>query len=209
MNDYLKKSWQDLTLKHGVKQEVLNSVYEEISEKYTENQRYYHNLKHIFEMLKLANQYQQECQYYDIICFAIWFHDVVYDPKKKNNEMQSSQFAAQKMKKMSISHVVISSTVDYILATRTHQPSVEDTDLQYFLDFDLAILGTPFDEYAQYCQDIRQEYKFVPKLLYQNIRAKILRRFLKRPKLYFHLEHLEQNARKNIELELLGKHFVV
>lgn len=69
-------------------EDVLNGLYE----KYNEKHRYWHTLKHINDMLFGLNKYR------DLICsdlkmhmieLAIFFHDFIYVPYKKDNEEES------------------------------------------------------------------------------------------------------------------------
>ena len=60
-------------------------------QKYAEPQRFYHNLFHIERLLQeysttIASQLEGDKQEQLIIILSIWFHDLVYDPKKKDNE---------------------------------------------------------------------------------------------------------------------------
>jgi predicted metal-dependent HD superfamily phosphohydrolase len=74
-------------------------------------------------------------------------------------------------------------------------------DQQLLVDIDLSILGAPEQRFAEYEQQIRQEYAFVPKWLFRRKRRAILQGFLDRPQIYstahFHAE-LEQRARDNL-----------
>lgn len=69
------------------------------------------------------------------------------------------------------------------------------------VDIDLAILGALPERFAQYEQQIREEYAYVPGWLFRRKRKAILQSFLDRPRLYgtahFHAE-LDQRARSNL-----------
>eukprot|EP00007_Cunea_sp_BSH-02190019_P001729 CAMPEP_0174233664 /NCGR_PEP_ID=MMETSP0417-20130205/3647_1 /TAXON_ID=242541 /ORGANISM="Mayorella sp, Strain BSH-02190019" /LENGTH=91 /DNA_ID=CAMNT_0015311915 /DNA_START=64 /DNA_END=336 /DNA_ORIENTATION=- len=52
------------------------------------------------------------------------------------------------------------------------------SDLAYFLDFDLAILGARATCYAKYAAQIRSEYAHIPEAAYCDGRVAVLRRFL-------------------------------
>lgn len=46
-------------------------------------------------------------------------------------------------------------------------------DKHYFLDIDMAVLGTPADEYNLYTKRVREEYAFLSDEFYKNLRLKV------------------------------------
>lgn len=96
----------------------------------------------------------------------------------------------------------------YIIATKTHKidPSSDDTDLKYFLDFDLAVLGKPTEDYNRYAHQIRREYIHVPDEKYLTGRAAVLDH-LRQGDLYFTAEFRElfdSKARENLSREIVS-----
>jgi predicted metal-dependent HD superfamily phosphohydrolase len=87
-------------------------------------------------------------------------------------------------------------------------PAADDCAL--FLDMDLAILGSPADEFAAYEKAVRREYDWVPEKEWLAGRSSVLRNFLARPFIYaspqFQHSH-EAAARSNLKrsLALLGE----
>jgi predicted metal-dependent HD superfamily phosphohydrolase len=47
---------------------------------FNEPQRHYHNMFHISRLLKENKNLS------DMMLLSIWFHDIIYDPKSKENE---------------------------------------------------------------------------------------------------------------------------
>ena len=89
---------------------------------------------------------------------------------------------------------------DLVLATR-HAAAPTDPDQQWLVDMDLAILGADESRFAQYQQQIRQEYAFVPADLFAQKRAEVLRGFLSRPHIYateYFQKQFEERARLNL-----------
>lgn len=94
--------------------------------------------------------------------------------------------------------------VNMILATKSHDRS-DDSDTNYLIDADLAILGkSPYD-YQKYTEQIREEYYIYPDFMYNSGRKKALLHFLDMEAIYktehFFKKHEEQ-ARINIKNEL-------
>jgi predicted metal-dependent HD superfamily phosphohydrolase len=79
------------------------------------------------------------------------------------------------------------------------------SDLLYFLDFDMAILGAPWEEYATYLANIRKEYRWYPDMLYYPGRKSFLKQTLEKEHFY-HTEvfrkELEERARENMRREV-------
>jgi predicted metal-dependent HD superfamily phosphohydrolase/phosphopantetheine adenylyltransferase len=79
------------------------------------------------------------------------------------------------------------------------------SDLQYFLDFDLSILGASDAVYARYTASIRTEYIHFGIDQYRKERMAVMQKFLQRPQLYFTEEYrslYESKARYNIRREI-------
>lgn len=170
--------------------------------RYNEKHRAYHNLQHIAFMLELAEKHRDNLQDFQAVLLSIWFHDAIYEPLRKDNEEQSAALATTALRQLAIDRVVIDKITHYILATKQHLPTQEN-DLQWFLDFDLAILSSSPEIYEAYTQQIRQEYSFYPDFIYRVARKKVMTAFLERPAIYGKLgDHAEQQARLNITLEI-------
>jgi predicted metal-dependent HD superfamily phosphohydrolase len=200
----LKHSWNQLFQRYCVDEKLRDSQFELIYKKYSDSSRHYHNINHISSMLALAEQHSSLIRDKDIVLFSIWFHDIVYNPLKKDNEEKSRDLADEMMSRLNIEAEKIKRVHEYILATKTHSGS-EDSDLSFFLDLDLSILGASAETYDNYCRNVRKEYSWVPDMLYKPGRIKVLRHFLDMEKifkteLFYNL--FETKARENLENEM-------
>lgn len=161
---------------------------------YDKTQRYYHNLDHLRSLLVQWEHYKVHLQKPSLLLWAIFYHDVIYEPERKDNEKVKPEEELE--------------ILSMILATEGHQPPVEATsDLHYFLDFDLQILGTDREQYRAYAQKIRNEYSIYPDEVYFPGRKQVLERLLARAYLYqteAFRERCEEKARENI-LEEIGR----
>lgn len=178
---------------------------------YSETHRHYHTLTHIRSCLRELSEIPESLVSKDrkrTIEVAIWFHDAVYDPQAHpgTNEQESAElFSRSHDSNLGISSATVESM---ILATRDHKIPTWDVSLKdlipYFLDIDLSILGKDDGEYDLYAKQIRDEYAFVPLLIYRDERMKILKNLYARPSIYF-TDHFrtkyEKRARENIRNE--------
>jgi predicted metal-dependent HD superfamily phosphohydrolase len=80
-------------------------------------------------------------------------------------------------------------------------PESAAQDCALFLDFDLAVLGSPAAEFANYEAAVRREYAWVSERLWIAGRRAVLEHFLARPAIYataqFRASH-EAAARRNL-----------
>lgn len=180
-------------------------TYNEIIDKYSENIRFYHNLKHIEEMFFLFNFYKSSFLNSDSIFLAILFHDVIYNPSQKDNELQSAEYAQSRLKSLNVEKKTIEIVYNLILSTQKHALFYNNIDNKLFLDFDLAILSAKKERYVEYKDSIRKEYSFVFDFIYKMKRKEVLHNFLKREYIYYSDEfksNCENIARENILFEI-------
>lgn len=202
---YMQQRFFKLCTSLNVPQKIAVNWYQELTSLYCSPKRYYHNMAHVYNLLQLFDFYSKQIK--QPLCFeiAIWWHDAIYEVKQKNNELKSTELALKNWKKY-LSVPNLEQIACFINSTAKHQPLLEQTDVYYFLDFDLSILAASPSQYLDYSNAIWQEYKGnYPKLVYNWGRKKVLKQFLKRPRLFFskafYQQH-EQKARLNIKNEI-------
>lgn len=189
----------------SVREEAARRVWREMTARYMQAGRYYHNLDHIKSVLRTAAELQNLAQDYPAVQLAAWFHDVVYDTRAADNEAQSAAYAAARLAEMGLPQATIDRVSRLILATAGHTNPDNDPDTAVLLDADLAVLGSDSAVYAAYSAAIRQEYGWVPEPVYREKRAEALRGFLERPRLYHTpplYQQLEAGARRNMTAEI-------
>ena len=102
----------------------------------------------------IKNTYDDIQRAYNNLYLSIWFHDSIFNPKSKDNEINSADFAASELQKMNYSEKELKTICELILCTIDHRP-MKDTDLfKLFLDLDLAILGNEEHEFYKYSNNI-------------------------------------------------------
>lgn len=167
---------------------------------YSEPMRFYHTAHHITACLSELEGIRDLLQFPDAVEWALWLHDVVYDPQALDNEEQSARVSEQILHAAQVELSFIERTTGLILATR-HNGSPPDMDTCYLVDIDLAILGSSPVLFATYEENIRREYAWVPEMLYRTKRKEILASFLHRASIYhtdFFRSRYEQQAQENL-----------
>lgn len=169
--------------------------------RYSEPQRKYHGLQHLRECIQAFVVVGELPPHGHDVEIALWFHDAVYDPLKHDNEQRSADLAVSALQHAGVTQNVTDRVHRLILGTR-HEASPIDLDEQILVDVDLSILGSTVERFAEYEQQVRQEYAFVPEAVFWRKRRQILQGFVDRKRIY-HSEHFfasrEQAARANLQ----------
>lgn len=185
------------------------ALWQDIATRYQETQRAYHSLNHIQQLFVEFEHVISYLYEPHIIALALYYHDVIYNPIRSDNELKSAEHMLSKLK-CYLSHGQCQSIYALIMMTATHQMSElvdpnQSSDAAYLLDMDLSILGAPWFEYERYAQAVRQEYAHIPMTEYKTGRTQVLQTLLAHPHLYL-TEHyhkqLETQARANINREI-------
>jgi predicted metal-dependent HD superfamily phosphohydrolase len=190
--------WNRLLAAFGIGDEV--ATFDALIAAYSQKHRYYHTVTHIEHCLRELDLAQDLANEPAEVELALWFHDAVYDPHSSNNEERSADWACELLNR----HGVDTSRVDrvrtHIMATRHEAPATQP-DSQLLVDIDLSILGVDEASYARFESDVRQEYRWVPSILFRRKRAEILESFLARTRIYNtepFRTRLEAPARRNL-----------
>jgi predicted metal-dependent HD superfamily phosphohydrolase len=204
---FLRHNWQDLASRYASDNAQAENLFATLCKMYSAKNRFYHNLHHVVEMIRLIDSFGDLIKDRDRLYFATWFHDAVYNSKSNSNEEKSAALAGKELTKLFVPVDSVKAVQDLILKTKTHDPDGNDQagDSSLFLDADLSILGASSELYSQYSGAIRKEYSWVPNLLYRSGRRKVLKGFLKKSRIYSTkpmIDRFEDNARANMTLEL-------
>src|SRR5262249_33556246 len=139
--DLLHIQWSKLSSQFGASPDVIERLFKTLVEHYSARGRAYHTLSHIQSLLSMSEPLKGKFQNYEAVCFAIWFHDVIYNTKKSDNEEKSADFAAQALTSLGVSEQTIMIVREMVLATKHHRGVNLSWDTKAFLDLDTAILG--------------------------------------------------------------------
>jgi predicted metal-dependent HD superfamily phosphohydrolase len=167
---------------------------------YGEPQRSYHTLLHLAECFAEFDGLQALAARPAEIELALWFHDAIYDTRRKDNEQRSADWAQEAMLAAGLADDSARRVVALVLATR-HLAAPAGLDEQILIDVDLAILGAEPARFAQYEQQVGLEYAWVPEALRRPARRRLLLSLLERDPIYSTApmrERLERRARDNL-----------
>jgi len=184
-------------------EQLIATCWQEIATAYNLPQRHYHTLQHIEQMLGLLDVVKEHCADLTALQLAIFYHDIVYDAQRSDNEVQSAAIACKRLS--ALAYQSIDKVVALILATQEHESS-GDKDTDYLLDIDLSILGAEWSRYEAYAQQVREEYRIYPDAVYNPGRVKVLQHFLGLKRIFktdYFYHMLEAQARVNLQNEIV------
>jgi predicted metal-dependent HD superfamily phosphohydrolase len=171
---------------------------------YTGADRFYHGIGHIAECLRELDPVRTLAASARAIELAIWFHDVIYDGRRKDNEERSAELADGQLRRLEFDRQTIDEIHRLILLTR-HDRVPPDVDGKLMVDIDLSSLGRPADVFENNTRLIRKEFPHVPDADFARGRREMLGRFLARPRIYYtdvFRDRYEATARENLSRAL-------
>lgn len=168
---------------------------------YTAPGRHYHNYSHIEDCLAaLARVDDLTATEREILLASIWWHDVVYDATRADNEELSARLAEHHVR------ADISREVGRLIRlTKTHDVQPDDRLGAILISIDLSILGAEPSRYDAYAAAIRQEFIHVPEPDYRAGRARVLSQFAARPVIFpdaGFAARYDRQARENLAREI-------
>jgi predicted metal-dependent HD superfamily phosphohydrolase len=175
---------------------------------YDQRHRHYHNLDHITEMLWGAVNYFPDAtaeQY-----TAIYFHDIIYDPKSGFNEADSvtvmRKFFREDKKRCgtTFSNESLDLIENIIMDTKGHfYPTCEESRL--VLDLDLERLSRPLNKVQEFSEQIFNEFQFVSRDVYTQNRRDFFMKMLMVDPIFstdFGRKNWEPIVRTNLQISI-------
>lgn len=209
---YVYEHFCDVMSKYIKKKGAINELFDDVVKRYSVKNRHYHNMQHIFGVVSMWDAHKHLLCHPDEIFVAAIYHDIVYNPKKQNNEFLSAVYFEKKVLPLIKSKNFEGLFVTLAILATIHDPESHkiykkehNKDILYLLDFDLETLGTRHQStYDWYKDGVRKEYKMYSDEEYNQGRIKVLQSFLDRKKIYLTKEFkkIEKNARKNLQNEI-------
>lgn len=193
-----QQRWSDLCQRLGCPDSA--RWFRVLEQAHSERHRHYHTAVHVQECLDLFDQSDEKPDHPDEVEFAIWLHDIVYAPRRDDNERQSAELALQWLRTCQVDEERVERVGQLILTTR-HSEEPKTPDEALLQDIDLGILGAPRQRFEEYEEQVRREYRWVPRFIFRSRRGEILRSFLGREAVYhtsWFRANRESTARGNL-----------
>jgi predicted metal-dependent HD superfamily phosphohydrolase len=171
---------------------------------WSEPHRRYHDLAHLAAVLGLVGELGGAAADPDAVRLAAWYHDVVYDPRRTDNEEISAQRARAGLRGL-VDDERAAEVERLVLLTSGHDPAPEDPNGAVLCDADLAVLAAPAESYAAYASAVRIEYGHLSDEEFTAGRTAVLEHLLALPALYRTpaAQPWTDRARANMSAELV------
>ncbi|KAA1247742.1 hypothetical protein [Aquimarina sp. RZ0] len=179
-------------------------LWDEIVKNHSKKGKFYHTLDHLEHVYQNLLLVRKDSTDWDMIVFSLFYHDYVYNILKQNNEEKSALKAIDVLSSLHIETKRIELCNQIILATKGHHIS-ENSDVNYFTDADLSILGSSWKVYESYFKNVRKEYKYYPDFAYNKGRIKVLKHFIDMPRIFktdYFYHKFEHQAKNNLQKEI-------
>ncbi|MGK5115128.1 HD domain-containing protein [Geodermatophilus sp. CPCC 205506] len=150
---------------------------------WSEPHRRYHDLAHLAAVLGLVGELSAAAADPAAVRLAAWYHDVVYDPRRGDNEQVSAERARAGLRGL-VPEERVAEVVRLVLLTARHDPAPDDPNGAVLCDADLAVLAGPPAAYAGYASAIRAEYGHLSDAEFTAGRTAVLEHLLALPALY-------------------------
>ncbi len=103
MPDDFRAVWDRLAGKYCNDTVLTARFFDEITKKYTTTRRHYHNLQHIQNAFGILRQpYAGQLIDIDVVAFSVFYHDIIYNVLRKDNEPRSAGLAVKRLKALSV-----------------------------------------------------------------------------------------------------------
>lgn len=138
---------------------------------------YYHNYKHVLNILHFAEKENIILEDYQKL--AIFFHDAIYNPKNKDNEIKSSLLLTTLFSSENIDKEKLKKSSNIIMDTEKHFSNRKVFEYsEIVLDLDLSSFCQDFNSFNYDSIKIKTEYNFVPHNEFIDKRKKLLESLL-------------------------------
>jgi len=204
----MNKHWLDLLnrikeniFSNDVDEDYFKNYYQTLELYYT-NKRFYHTLNHIKILLDSLHDFHITEVEKIKLELAIWFHDIIYNSKAKNNEEESINEFTKFAIYVGLNFDLNLEINDIIFATR-HKDTAQTRLQKIMCDVDLKEFA--FDNYIKNSNNIKKEFSHLTDKEWIKGRSDFLKTFINKEFIYYTDEYrdaLEDTARINLKKEL-------
>lgn len=190
---------------------LLTTINAHISDKIS-----YHSPLHVLSILSFAQLNSIPLEDWEL--FAIFYHDVIYRPGSKKNEINSLQFMISLLSDTGISQGVLAKAASGIQATAMHLDEFVEPSTEKLLDLDLHSFTFDRESFSEinktikleFCREDDKKFKGCNLKEYYTGRKSFLEKLNSKKSIFrtaYFQEYFETVARENLlyEIELVEK----
>ena len=160
MNGLFEREWKAWAARHAAPEQTAWRWLADLTRRYSEPQRYYHDTSHIADLLGKFALISDRFERPGEVMAALYFHDAIYEIGRPDNEALSAELAREALVELGFTADATAHAAAMIEATVSHAATGDgDTDL--FIDLDMSILAAPREKYALYASNVMAEFTTV------------------------------------------------
>ena len=103
----LKDIFTNLLRNYTDNDRIIAEFWAEIEKNYTHKKRHYHILSHLDNVLTQLTEVKVNIESWESILFTIFYHDIIYNALKSDNEEKSAKLAQKRMRQISVPDHII------------------------------------------------------------------------------------------------------
>ena len=152
-----RNAWREVGQRLGLPDRLVASEEQRIDRAYSEPQRFYHTLPHLDFCISHWASLREKFDDPDTALLALLYHDIVYEPARRDNEKRSAEQLATSLSNH-LEDAVVLKAQEMIEATAKHA-ATGDQDTNLLLDIDMGILAAREADYDHYTEGVRKEFE--------------------------------------------------
>lgn len=186
--DRLGNRFRNLLTRLGGDGDVAVEIFDAVYGAWSADGRSYHGVGHLADCLRQLDSVEPDGVAVDGVELALWYHDLIYDPRRHDNEERSAQRLLKDAVRVNLPLAAANAAADLVRVTAhmgaagAAAPVTAETAL--IADIDLSILGQDALGFMDFEYGVEEEYAHVPKILFRCRRGQFLARLLERPQLF-------------------------
>ena len=175
-------------------------IYQMLLDAYGEPQRHYHTLAHIEQCLGMFDACKSLASDADALELAVWFHDVIFEPDRADNERRSADLYLELSRGAHDDE--LRGLVDRLIMATLHDGGpLQDHDASYMIDIDLASFGLSWEAFLEDSRNLRRESAHLGDAEYYRRKKDFQACLLAKERFYqsdYFAGRLEKQARENL-----------
>lgn len=189
----------------------LIAVCRDLIDRWNGEDRCYHGVKHLVDVLTHVDELAAEAQDPDLVRLAAWYHGAVFSAEAHKayaneageDEVASGVLARTQLASLGVPEENAEKVSRLVTNLVRHKGSGSSTDGAVLCDADLAVLKSDPQHYKHYLAAIREEYSHIPVIDFVRARLRIVTRLLERENLFSTAgaQGWEEAARQNLIAE--------
>jgi len=198
---YLVREWYRAHREFGIKPDWRE--FKRVRAAYAEKHRHYHTWQHIYECCLFTRKHYG---LQPLVVMALFYHDIVYDVTRKDNEELSAQqwidYATSRGLHR-VAYIKMNLIADGIRMTATHKiTGIKSLFYDMLNDADMHVFLCPDSHYLEYAQNIWREYRGFGREKYLEGRLAFLNSVDPLTMYYTHqATRMVHHAKANLDLE--------